>query len=124
MVDVKSREGRLVVLLIGLLIEFLLVLALAAAVAVYYEQGYGGVLLHVVIGALAPWFGYVDGLHTLAFTAIIIAYQLEDAGINKKDLAAYATGFAVSALIMTFGRYFWKPSDEPVVYYSSSKQGL
>jgi len=122
MVDLKSREGRLVVLLIGLLIESLLVLALAAAVAVYYEQGYGGVLLHVVIGALAPWFGYVDALHTVAFTAIIIAYQVEDAGINKKDLAAYATGFAVSALIMTLGQYFWRTSEEPVVYEASYKQ--
>lgn len=114
-VDWNTREGRALVLLIGLVIQTLFLFTIPLAIAAFYNQSYSQVLIHVLIGSLAPYFAYFDGLLTLSYTAIIIAYQIEDTGVNKKDLGAYATGFAISALVIVLARYFYRSRLEPVM---------
>jgi hypothetical protein len=115
-VDWQTRGGRALVLLIGLAIQVVLVLIITIAIAAFFNQSYTQVLIHVMIGSLAPYFAYFDGLLTLSYTAIIVAYQIEDSGVNKKDLGAYATGFAISSLMIVLARYFYRAQLEPVMY--------
>ena len=115
-----GREGRAVIVLLGALIELVLLLVLSAAVAVYFDERYSSTVLHVIIGALAPFFGFFRQEHTLAYVLLLLGYQWLDGGASKVNIAEYATGFAVSSLVINLALYFWPRQQKPGLYYSEN----
>ena len=118
----ESREGRVVVLLLGLVVELVFLLVMSAIVAAALGASFGRVFLHAAVTVIAPFFAYFDGLLTFSYIALVIAYQILGGGNNDADFAGYATGFGVSSLVIVLARYFWPKTENPV--YSKVKYGM
>lgn len=100
----QNRAGA-----VGILTGVTVVLDLLVAwiVSAHYGSSFGWAYAHALIASAGILCTLYHWSHTLAYFAILIAYQVDQNGSSSKDLAAYAGGVLVIASTMAVVNFIW-----------------
>jgi hypothetical protein len=110
--SLDSPGKRAATLGLLVLVSVVLDLGVAAVVASHYNSPFGFAYADAVIASTGVFFIFYHWAHTLAYFALLIAYQLGQTTDSSKDLAAYVGGVLITAAILAAVNFIWHSKEK------------